>query len=182
MFGLFKRKLNFVDKTERLVNYTFPKAIVSSFNDKFPGKFDEAEKGLKLFFFLILWNEEANFSDMIEMYNKNANELWNIFLSDAKEYADFCDHVFGHFIHYTSYDTEKELEEYFIKASREVLIALDKIQRSDNDSHLYMITCLDLDTKIKPSGPIMSSETDDSQTDTRYSENALVYLSSVLYI
>lgn len=128
MFGLFTRKKSFADKAELLFKYTFPKVVIKRFEDNFPGKYEEAESGLKLFFLLILWNDENRFIGTVEMYNKTADELWHTFLLDTNGYQEFCKEVFGRFIHHNPYETEKELNNYFPVAKVNLIKALNNLK------------------------------------------------------
>ena len=116
MFGLFTRKKSFSEKARLLVNYEFPNVIHKRFEDNNPGKFKEAEGGLKLFFLLVLWNDENRFTNSVEMYNEIADELWHTFLLDTNGYQKFCEEIFGHFVHHNPYETKKELVGYFTPA------------------------------------------------------------------
>jgi hypothetical protein len=147
MFGWFKYKKSFEDKAYLLAGYTFPKIIISRFNEMFPGEFEDAERGLKLFFLLVLWNEERHFYPTVEMYNKTADELWHIFLLDTKGYADFCDEIFGHFIHHIPYESVKPLDRYF-DVARKVIDDIDRKLRLTRISYPYFKECIKVDGKF----------------------------------
>lgn len=95
MFDFFKRnKIKVVDKTP------LPEALFIKFKRLYPQYSDhevlEIESGLRDFFKLCILDKEH----IIFMPSKCVDDLWHQFILFTNEYHDYCNKVFGNYLHH----------------------------------------------------------------------------------
>jgi hypothetical protein len=109
-FSNKQRKLK--GQIEYLENYQFNDIVIKRFLSESPDS-EFAIKGiiidLKIYFLAVHLKQEQG---LILMYDKVVDHLWHTFILDTISYTEFCENVFGEYLHHqlTERCSDKELK------------------------------------------------------------------------
>lgn len=90
----------YLRQQEALQNYVFPQQYLDEVRTRYP-HLTEAEvvitfEQLRLYF-SICWRHEPK---LVAMPSKVVDVCWHVFITDTRHYQQFCDDVFGSFLHH----------------------------------------------------------------------------------
>lgn len=88
-------------RAEFINNYQWPSGVLDKVRQKHPALTIEdtalVSRGLKQFFVAHLMSGNK----FVSMPSRVADDLWHEFILHTRDYAEFCEHAFGRFMHHT---------------------------------------------------------------------------------
>lgn len=112
--------------------YKFPDVVLERAK-KVIGCNDEEFELVKLSL-LGFFNAVKYTEGLVEMTDKDADELWHVFLLDTRAYMEFCAEYIGFYLHHSPYISEKQLSHEDMKN-----IAIKHGNAIDQDADLYSL-------------------------------------------